>query len=146
MSDRPLDLAILGRTLRALLEQGGKPVIFRDRASGQDLAVDLDTVASPTGLLPAFLAAGAAVWREATGKELGVEVAQDPAALLGYRVRGVRGSSFSAVMLSVMEATSQVTGPEAVLVNDLGALWNATTRRMERGQCPTPRAGAGPSP
>ena len=146
MSDHGLDLAVVGRTLRVLLEQGGKALVFRDRATGQDLAVDLDAAIAPAGLLPAFLAAGAAVWREATGHELGVVVAHDPDALLGYCVQGVRGGSFAAVMLSMMEATAQVTGPEAVLVNDFGALWSAATQRIERGQRPAPHPASGAAP
>ena len=133
MNETPLDLATVGRTLRALLEQGAKPIVFHDRASGQNLAIDLDTAVAPAGLLPAFLAAGAAVWRDATGQEFGLVIARDADALLGYRVQGVRGDSFSAVMLSVMEATAQVTGPEAVLVNGFGALWSAAAERAEHG-------------
>lgn len=131
MPDAQIDLAAVGRTLHALLDRRAKPVVFYDRATGQDLPVGLDTAISPAGLLPAFLAAGAAVWREATGQELGV-VARDAEALLGYRVQGVRAGSFAAVMLSVMEATAQITGPDTVLVNSFGALWSAAAGRADR--------------
>ncbi len=140
-----LDVERAGAMLAALLARSGSALLLRD-PSGRTAPVLPETAGAPDGLLPVFMVAADAVWREATGKEFGVEVAPDPAALLGYRVHGVRGGTFSAVMLSVMEATSQVTGPEVVLVNDLGALWNAATQRTERKQQPAPRPSTGAAP
>lgn len=128
----PVDLAVVSRTMENLIRQEGKPLVLQDRATGQALTLSPETGGSPDGLLPVFLAAGEAVWREATGKGFALDVTQDPGALLGYRVRGIGNGPFSAVMLSVMEATAQVARPDMLLVNDLDAVWQAARDRYRR--------------
>jgi hypothetical protein len=125
-------LAAVGRAIRALLAQGGKQVLLCDPVSNTALACPLDSVAAPEGLLPVFLAAADAVWREASGKGFALDITRDPEALLGYRVNCIGDGSFSTIMLSVMEATAQVAHPEALVVNDLGILWKAATERIDR--------------
>ena len=44
------------------------------------------------------------------------------------RLRGDRRGSFTTVMLASMEAIDQVARPEAIVVNDLNAVWSAATR------------------
>lgn len=55
------------RTLEVLLAREARRIVYRDRATGQDLVVSPLSGAFPSGLLPAFVVAGEAVWREATG-------------------------------------------------------------------------------
>ena len=136
----------VSRTMEVLLAQGGRSIIYRDKASGQDLVVSPPSAASPAGLLPAFVVAGEAVWREATGNGFSLDIARDPQALLGYRLRGIGAGHFATVMLATMEAAAQVAGPSAIVVNDLNALWSAATDRIERQRRPSPRAGAGAAP
>jgi hypothetical protein len=102
------------------------------RASKRTLSYALDSAASPSGLLPAFLSAGDAVWREATGKSLGVEIATDPDTVLGYTVVGIRSRSVAVVLLSVMEAIEQAAHRDSILVNDLGEVWRLAEDRMSR--------------
>lgn len=128
----PANLAAVGRTMRALLAQDGKQVLLRDPISNTALACPLDSVAAPEGLLPVFLVAGEAVWREASGKGFALDITRDPEALLGYRVNGIGAGSFATIMLSVMEATAQVALPDALVVNDLGIVWKAATERIDR--------------
>ena len=136
----------VSRTLEALLTRDRRSVVYRDGATGQDLVVSPLSAASPSGLLPAFVVAGEAVWREATGSGFSLDIARDPQALLGYRLRGIGASHFAAVMLATMEAAALVAGPSAIVVNDLQALWSAATDRIERQRRPSPRAGAGAAP
>jgi hypothetical protein len=147
---------LVERTLQALLEQVGKPVVILDQAAGKEETFSPAMAAARDGLLPVFLVAGEAVWREATGRDFGLEIVPDREALLGHRVARIGGGSFSTVMLSVLEATDQATGPEAVLVNELGALWQDATQRIaerhrsdRQVELPLPRvatsAGPGPS-
>ena len=131
MSDRA-NLAAVGRATRALLAQDGTQVLLRDPISNTALACPLDSVAAPEGLLPVFLVVGEAVWREASGRGFALDITRDPEALLGYRVNGIGGGSFTTIMLSVMEATAQVARPEALVVNDLGIVWKAATERIDR--------------
>lgn len=136
----------VSRTMEVLLAREGRPIVYRDRATGQDLVVSPPSAASPSGLLPAFVVAGEAVWREATGKGFPLDIVRDPQSLFGYRLRGIGAGHFATVMLATMEAAAQVAGPSAIVVNELNALWSAATDRIARRPRLTPRAGAGAAP
>jgi len=122
----------VSRTMEALLTREGRPIIYHDIATGADLPVSAKTTASPTGLLPALVVAGEAVWREATGTGFVLDIVKDRDAFLGFRLRGIGAGSFTAIMLATMEATAQVTGSGLVVASDLSALWSAATERMEQ--------------
>jgi hypothetical protein len=127
-----VDLIAVSRTLQRLLEQAGRPILYDCRASRRTLIFAPDSAAAPTGLLPAFLSAGDAVWREATGKSLGIEIVTDRNTVRGYTVLCIHGGTFATVMLSVMEAIEQVAQPKALLVNDLGEVWRLAEDRIAR--------------
>jgi hypothetical protein len=120
---------LVEHTLERLLETSGKPIVLADRAAGKEEVIAPAIAAARDGLLPVFLLAGEAVWREATGRDFGIEVVPDREALLGYRAARIARGPFTAVMLSVMEATWQAEGPMAVVVNELGAVWRDTLER-----------------
>ena len=136
----------VSRTMEALLIREGRPVIYHDIATGADLPVSAKNTASPTGLLPALVVAGEAVWREATGTGFGLDIVRDRDALLGFRLRGIGAGSFTAVMLATMEATAQVTGSGVVVASDLNALWSAATERVEQNARAQARSAPGASP
>ena len=136
----------VSRTLEALLTRDTRSVVYRDGATGQDLVFSPLSAASPVGLLPVFVVAGEAVWREATGNGFSLDIVPDPQALLGYRLRGIGTGHFATVMLAMMEATAQVAGPSAIVVNELNALWSAATDRINRWTRPLSRAVARASP
>ena len=136
----------VSRTMEVLLAQGGRSIVYRDGATGRDLVVSPLSAASPSGLLPAFVVAGEAVWREATGNGFSLDIVPDPQALLGYRLRRIGAGHFATVMLATMEATAQVAGPKAIVVNDLNALSSAATDRIDHRTRPFSRAGAGAAP
>lgn len=125
-----VDLDLVSCTLQRLLEQSGRRISYDCRASNRTLSYAPDSAAAPTGLLPAFLSAGDAVWREATGKSLGIEIAVDPNTILGFTVRGIHAGTFATVMLAVMEAIEQVARPNLLLVNDLARVWQETEDRL----------------
>ena len=127
-----VDITLVSRTLQRLLEQSGRSILYDCRASRRTLSYAPDSAAAPTGLLPAFLSAGDAVWREATGKSLGVEIATDPNTVLGFTVRGVHAGTFATIMLSVMEAIEQAAQPSTLLVNDLARVWREAEDRISR--------------
>ena len=138
----PVDLSVVGRTVEVLIRQEGKPLVLRDKGTGKDLTLSPEAGGHPDALLPVFLAAGEAVWREATGKGFALDLAQDPQTLLGFRVRGIGHGPFSAVMLSIMEATAQITRPDILLVNDLSAVWEEAQKRHRDRSSPQPLKGA----
>ena len=131
MSDT-VDLALVSRTLQRLLEQSGRSIFYDCSASCRTITYAPDSAAAPTGLFPAFLTAGDAVWREATGKSLGVEIVTDPKTVLGFIVRGIHAGTFATVMLSVMEAIEQAAQPHTLLINDLARVWQQTEDRIAR--------------
>ena len=136
----------VSRTMEALLTQDGRSLVYRDGATGHDLVVTPLSAAAPSGLLPAFVVAGEAIWREATGNGCSLDIVREPQALLGYRLRRIGAGHFATVMLATMEATAQVAGPSAIVVNELNALWSAATDRINRWTRPLSRAVARASP
>jgi hypothetical protein len=131
MSDE-IEIAAVSRMLQRVLEQSGRAILYDCRASKRTIAFAPDSAASPSGLLPAFLSAGDALWREATGKSLGVEIVTDPDTVLGFTVVSIRSGSVAVVLLSVMEAIEQAAHADSILVNDLSKVWRLAEDRMAR--------------
>lgn len=141
MSNRPIDLEQVSVVLQALLRDSGKPVVIADLQTSEMQNVSLELAASPSGLLPLFLAAGDTVWREATGRRLGITQVADPQALLGQRTASIAPGPVVPVMLSMLEAITQAERPDMLLVNDMAQQWKAATERMRRNS----RSGAVPA-
>lgn len=136
----------------AVLLQGGKPVYAADPGTGELAEVSPHLAAAPHGFLPLFLAAGDTVWREATGRRLGIDLRRDPDTVLGFRAHGIAPGPVAPVLLSMMEAIAQAERPDMLLVNDLKSGWAAAQERMRR-VAPKPAAppaapgvSAAPSP
>ena len=136
-----LDPALLGRTLQAHLGRMGLALAFHDRATGRTHDLHPMAAGQPDGLLPVFVVAGEAVWREATGKGLALDIRPDAQGLFGRRLHAVGSGTFSTVMLSVMEAVAQAGGPGTLLLNDLRVQWADRLARI----APTPSSGPGAS-
>jgi hypothetical protein len=141
-----VDTDILGRSLAAWLEWGGKPILFQDRATGATHTLPFSSVRDPAGLLPVFAVAGEAVWREATGRLFALDICRDDAALFGRSLHAVGGGTYSALMLSMMEAVSQAAGPRTLLINDLRVQWAASIERAPALHRPPPAGPPGPAP
>ena len=151
-----VNLAAVGRALEAVLADAGVSLLLRDKATGEVLTPPVEVAGHAHGLLPVFLVAGEAVWREATGRGFGLHIRRDEVALLGYRVEAVGAGTFAEVMLATMEAVEQsgqdghASGePGHLLVNDLyGAVWQAARDRADQAApspgrpAPSPSAGA----
>jgi hypothetical protein len=125
-----VNVEAVARTLRVLLLQSGCPVMIDDDATGERHSVDLESATSPMGLLPVFVTAGEAVWREATGKGFGLDVARDAEAFLGFRLRGIGAGSFSTVMLATFHATAQITADNMIVINDFNHWWEGASERV----------------
>ncbi|HKM61427.1 MAG TPA: hypothetical protein VJY39_02950 [Acidisphaera sp.] len=140
-----VDLDAIERTMRVLLRSDGRALVYRDSAT--DRRVEVGAVAAAAdGFLPALITAGEAVWREVTGAGFALDIARDTSALLGYRLRGVGAGSFTSVMLAMMEATSQVARPEAIVLSDLSTVWSAANVRIARAAMPARRPASGAQP
>lgn len=127
-----VSVTLIGQTMRALLARDGMQLSYEDEATLRPVPVPLDQVASDAGLLPAFVTAGEAVWREITGDGFELDVIRDPSALLGYRLRAIRAASFTTVMLATMEATAQVARDGTVVLNEFHGLWVMAVRNADR--------------
>ena len=120
-----VDVAHVSRVFEAMLVRHGKPIVYHYRAVGQDLALSHEETASDLGLLPAFLLAGEAVWSQATGNGFGLEIVEHKDSIFGYAVRAVRGGSFSAVMLSMLDVLLRIdTGDATIYANELNRSWD----------------------
>jgi len=126
-----VNLDDVSRTWRHVLTLDALPVLMNEQGEEATFAVRPDTAAAPDGLLPVFLSAGEAVWRELTGKGFELDVRRDPKALLGYRIEAIAGGSFPLVMLAMLEAKERVRESDGVRVNALNALWSDATARLE---------------
>ena len=128
---RGADMGRVSAVLQVLL-QGGKPVFAATPATGELAPVSPHLAAAPHGFLPLLLAAGDTVWRETTGRSLGVELRRDPDTVLGFRAERIAPGPATPVLLSVMEAIAQAEGPEMLVLDDLKAGWTAAQERMRR--------------
>lgn len=131
-----VDVESVSRTMQVLLERAGRAVTYRDPANGAALTLNADVAGAPEGYLPAFVVAGEAVWREAVGQGFELDIARDPAALLGYRLRGIGAGTFATVMLASMEAMHQVMRPEAIIVSDFNRVWGAAIAGLRHDVAP----------
>ena len=135
-----LDPSLLGRTLQAHLAHTAITLAYHDQATGRTHDLHLRAAGQPDGLLPVFVVAGEAVWREATGKGLALDIRPDAQGLFGRRLHSVGSGTFSSVMLSMMEAVAQASGPERLLINDLRVQWAERLARI----APAPSGDPGP--
>jgi hypothetical protein len=128
---KTLDVAFVSQVVRALLDDAGRE-IFIEEASLHDLVpIPFDAAAAEDGLLPAFLVAGEAIWRDVTGRGFDLKLERDLGAFLSWRIEAITAESFSCVLLSVMEAIAQVTGSDGVMALDLAQVCDEATGRTE---------------
>ncbi|MGC9271451.1 hypothetical protein [Acidiphilium sp.] len=127
-----LDLTRVSRVLEAVLDRDSRPVMLRSMASWQLHRVPTHVAAAPAGLLPAFLVAGDALLREATGKGVETDLQPERVSLLGYRVASVRHQRFSDVMLAMMEATDQIARNGRLMADDLKLVFELSQTRLAR--------------
>ena len=125
-----VDLRHVSGVMELLVKAAGRPVVVRDFENGGVMEVAPDIVAAADGLLPVFLAAGEAIWREATGGGFGLSMEADEGALTGYRAMGIGTEGFTSVMLSMMEAAAQAERPEGIVVEELAAVWEGAMTRI----------------
>jgi hypothetical protein len=133
-------------TMRVFLERSGAPLVYNDPANGERLRIEAGAAAATDGLLPAIVIAGESVWRDLTGKGFELDLARDPSALLGFKLRGISGANFSIVMLTSIEALHQVRHPEGVIVNDFNVLWAAATENAQDRAKTSARTHSGAAP
>jgi hypothetical protein len=128
---KTLDVGYVSQVVRALLGEAGRDVVVED-GSRQDLVpVPFDAAAAADGLLPVFLVAGEAIWRDVSGRGFELKLKRDLGALLSWRVEAIEAEAFSWVLLSVMEAIAQVARPDGVMVLDLARVFDEATARTE---------------
>ena len=146
MTERPIDLGRVSAVLETLLRDSGKPICITDLTTGEVQSVSPELAASPAGLLPLFLAAGDTVWRDTTGRRLGIKQVDDPQSLLGVRTKSIGAGPVTPVLLSVMEAIAQAERPDMLLVNDMSRNWATATDRMRRLRLRPTEAKPAPGP
>ena len=130
-SMKALDPAYVSSVLRALLIEAGRDILVEDGPRRDLIRIPFDAAAAVDGLLPIFLVAGEAIWRDVTERGFELTLERDLGALMSWRVEAIRAEAFSAVLLSVMEAIATVAGREGVMVLDLARVFDEATARIE---------------
>ena len=125
------DPGFVSGVVRALLIEAGRDIIVEDGPRRDLVPIPFDAAAAEDGLLPIFLVAGEAIWRDVTGRGFELTFKRDLDALMSWRIETIRAESFSSVLLSVMEAIATVARPEGVMVLDLAQVFDEATARTQ---------------
>jgi hypothetical protein len=128
---KALDVAFVSRVVRALLAEAGREILVEDGARRDVVAIPFDTAAAADGLLPMFLVAGEALWRDVSGRGFELKLKRDLGALMSWRIEAIRAESFACVLLSTMEALAEVARPEGVMALELARVFDEATARTE---------------
>jgi len=134
---KTLDVAFVSQVVRALLIEADREILVEDGPRQDLVPIPFDAAAAEDGLLPVFLVAAEAIWRDVTGRGFELKLTRDLGALLSWRIEAIRAETFSCVLLSVMEAIAQAARPEGVMALDLARVFDEATARTEaRGVAP----------
>jgi hypothetical protein len=128
---RTLDPSFVSRVVRALLIEANREILVEDGPRRDLVSIPFDAAAAEDGLLPMFLIAGEAIWRDMTGRGFELELKRDLGALMSWRIEAIRAEGFTCVLLSIMEALAMVAGPRGVMVLDLARVFDEATARTE---------------
>ena len=128
---KSLDVAWISQVVRALLVEAGRDVLLEDGPRQDLVPIPFDAAAAEDGLLPVFLVAGEAIWRDVSGRGFELKLKRDLGALLSWRIEAIEAENFSCVLLSMMEAIAQVARPEGVMALDLARVFDEATARTE---------------
>ena len=128
---KTLDVAYVSEVVRALLIEAGRDILVEDGQRQDLVAIPFDAAAAEDGLLPVFLVAGEAIWSDVTGRGFELALERDLGALMSWRIEAIRAETFSAVLLSMMEAIAEVARPDGVMVVDLARIVDEATARTE---------------
>jgi hypothetical protein len=126
-----LDVAWVSEVVRALLVEAGREILLEDGAGDDLVPIPFDAAAAEDGLLPVFLVAGEAIWRDVSGRGFELKLKRDLGALLSWRIEAIEAENFSCVLLSMMEAIAQVARPEGMMALDLARVFDEATARTE---------------
>jgi hypothetical protein len=128
---KTLKPAYVSRVVRELLIEADRDILIEDGPRRDLVRIPFDAAAAEDGLLPLFLVAGEAIWRDVTGRGFELGLKRDLGALMSWRIEAIRAEGFSPVLLSVMEAIAAVTGAHGVMVLDLARVFDEATARTE---------------
>ena len=94
---KTLDPAHVSRVVRALLIEADRDVLIEDGPRRDLVSIPFDAAAAEDGLLPLFLVAGEAIWRDVTGRGFDLTLKRDLGALMSWRIEAIRAEAFSCV-------------------------------------------------
>jgi len=125
-----LDIDFVSGVLKQLLIDAGRPIILEEKSNGPAVEAPVDSAVAADGLLPTFLFAGEALWRDATGDGFALDIERDIAALLGWRIKKIGVPQFTSLLLSVMEAVAEAATPVGIMVVELGRVYDEAMDRI----------------
>lgn len=125
----------VGAVLQQMLINEEVELGLRDAAGGVT-PVRASTAGAEDGLLPVFLVAAEAVWREASGHGFGLEIRASESTLLGYRVTAIDDVPFSIVMLCLLEVVQRTRKGIFLAVEDLASVTEGALARASFAALP----------
>jgi hypothetical protein len=88
---KTLDVGYVSQVVRALLHEAGRELFIEDTPRRDLVPIPFDAAAAEDGLLPVFLVAGEAIWRDVTGQGLRSQARARPRGASFVADRGDRG-------------------------------------------------------
>ena len=140
-----LNVDAVGAALVRLIERENIPLAFQD-GNRPPFAMSALSADDRAGLLPVFLVAGEAVWREATRQRFGLIIEQDPRALLGFRVTDAGEVPMTIALLAILDAIERARDGQPTLRIDrlISVAMDATA--AAKAMRPAPASAADPRP
>ena len=128
---KTLDVGWVSEVVLILLVEAGWEVLLEDGRGNEVVSVPFDVAAAEDGLLPVFLVAGEALWRDAIGTGFDLGLKRDLGALLSWRIDSIRAEAVSSVLLSLMEALAQAADGRGIRVLELARVFDEAWARCE---------------
>ena len=128
---KTLNPAHVSRVVRELLIEADRDILVEDGPRRDLVRIPFDAAAAEDGLLPLFLVAGEAIWRDVTGRgfELRSEARSRRAHVVADRGDPSRGLLLRPPVGHGGDRT--VTGAHGVMVLDLARVFDEATARSE---------------
>ena len=92
---KTLKPAYVSRVVRELLIEADRDILVEDGPRRDLVRIPFDAAAAEDGLLPLFLVAGEAIWRDVTGHGFELGLKRDLGALMSWRIEAIRAEGFS---------------------------------------------------
>ncbi|AOX18409.1 hypothetical protein [Kozakia baliensis] len=122
--DHTVPIAEISKATLTLLREIKKPLTINDPAGGRDTKIPWEEACLAEAYLPVVLLAAEAVWVDITGTGFDLDIRETPGTTVGYTLQGIRGATYSVIMLCVIDVLEALgSGQDEMVLNDLIEIW-----------------------